>query len=232
MFKCFRTLTLVAAVMLMSAGCINGVFPPGGNDSSAVSDVSAKAVEVASHVGGESGFGGSLMDGYIDHMPNHMGFDTAGDLAADGSTMMVVIRNEVDQSGTFHLSYVASHVGLDEHTMDVVVGAGEEFTVEIPCSEIVGMGPLEEPGEAGCHLDDGQAVDNVMSVPGFLGEDFTCDGTYTCVLIQDVDDLDGDGDTDELIILSDAMEFHMMNGGPTGHMHGDGFGMMGSHMGS
>ena len=70
-----------------------------------------------------------------------------------------------------------------------------------------------------------------MAVPGFLGEDFTCGGIYGCVLEQDVNDLDGDGDTEELIILSDAMTFHMMNGGPTGHRHGTGPGMMGSHMG-
>ncbi len=44
-------------------------------------------------------------------------------------------------------------------------------------------------------------------------------------------DLDGDGDTEELIIISDAMEFRMMNGGPTGHRHGPGPGMGGSHIG-
>ena len=36
---------------------------------------------------------------------------------------------------------------------------------------------------------------------------------------------------EELIIVSDAMDFHMMNGGPMGHAHGSGPGMMGSHMG-
>jgi len=145
--------------------------------------------------------------------------------------MMVRVRNESDRDGTFHLSYFASHMGLDDQLMDVEVGAGQEVVVEIPCPEIVGMGSLETPGDTGCHLADGEAVDNVMTVPGFLGQDFTCDGVYECVLTADVDDLDGDGDTEELIILSDAMEFHMMNGGPTGHMHGGGFGMMGPHMG-
>ena len=90
---------------------------------------------------------------------------------------------------------------------------------------------LGRRGDRGFDEADGQAVDNMMAVPGFLGQDFTCGGTYSCVLTQDVDDLDGDGDTEELVIVSDAMDFHMMNGGPMGHAHGGGPGMMGSHMG-
>jgi len=231
MLKWLCSLIVVAAVAATSAGCVNGVIDPGGGDSSAVSEVSSKALDVASQVGGENGFGGSLMDGYAAHMPGQMGFHDVADLAPEATNMMVLIRNESDEPGTFHLSYFASHMGLDDQIMDVVVGAGEEVTVEIPCSEIVGMGPLDMPGEPGCHLDGGGAVDNVMAVPGFLGQDFVCNGTYECVLSRDVNDLDGDGDTEELIILSDAMEFHMMNGGPMGHGHGTGAGMMGSHMG-
>lgn len=218
-------------VTTMSAGCMSGIdlLPNGG--STGVADLAAKATEVASHVGGADGFGGTLMDGYMDHMPNHMGFDGTLDLAGADSHMMVVLRNESDQDGTFHLSYIASHMGLAEQETDVVVGAGDDVTVEIPCSEIVGIGSLDTPGALGCYLGDGETIGNTMSVPGFLGQDFTCNGTYSCVLVQDVNDLDGDGDTQELIILSDAMNFHMMNGGPLGHMHGTGSGMMGSHMG-
>jgi len=224
-------MTAVVLVTVMSAGCTNGAVGPGDGDLTAVSEVSAKALDVASQVGGQNGFGGSLMDGYAAHMPGQMGFHGIDDLAPEATNMMVRLRNESTEGGTFHLSFFANHMGLEEHMMDVVVGAGGDVTVEIPCSEIVGMGPLEMPGEPGCHLDGGEAVDNVMAVPGFLGQDFSCDGTYECVLTQDVDDLDGDGDTDELIIVSDGMEFHMMNGGPTGHGHGTGTGMMGPHMG-
>jgi hypothetical protein len=70
-----------------------------------------------------------------------------------------------------------------------------------------------------------------MAVPGFLGQDFICEGVFECVLTPDVDDLDVDGDTEELIIISGAMEFHMTDGGPGGHMHESRSGMMGSHMG-
>ena len=226
-----RTLWAITAVATLSAGCMNGAIGPGGGDSTTVSDVATKALDVATQVGGANGFGGSLMDGYVAHTPGNMGFHDQDDLASETSDMMVLVRNESEEDGTFHISYVASHMGLEHRMMDVEVPAGEEVTVEIPCSEIVGIGPLDEPGEPGCHLADGEAVDNMMAVPGFLGQDFTCDGVYECVLTPDVDDLDGDGDTEELIIISHAMEFHMLNGGPLGHMHGGGAAMMGSHMG-
>ena len=227
----FRSLSALTVIAVMGTGCMNGVVPPGGGDSTGVSDLAAKALDVATEVGGATGFGGSLMDGYVAHMPGNMGFNGQDDLASETSDMIVLVRNESEQDGTFHVSYVASHMGLEDQMMDVEVPAGEEVAVEIPCSEIVGIGPLDEPGEPGCHLADGEAVDNVMAIPGFLSQDFTCDSVYECVLTPDVDDLDGDGDTEELIIISDAMEFHMTDGGPTGHMHGNGSGMMGSHMG-
>jgi len=231
MFRWLPRRTGILVVTAMSAGCMSGIDLLANGGTSGVTDLANKASEIASHVGGTDGFGGTLMDGYFDHMPDHMGFDVTNDLAGADAHMMVLLRNESDQDGTFHLSYIDSHMGLTEQDMDVVVGAGEDVTVEIPCSEIVGIGSLDTPGALGCHLDDGETIDNTMSVPGFLGQDFMCNGTYACVLVQDVNDLDGDGDTQELIILSDAMEFHMMNGGPYGHMHGSGPGMMGSHMG-
>lgn len=217
-------------VPVINMGCANGLMIP-GDSSAAVDDVANKANEVATHVGGENGFGGALMNGYVDHMPSRMGFHTEPDLAPESAVMTVRLHNDSDEAGTFHLSYFAGHMGNEEQMMDVEIAAGESLTVEIPCSEIVGMGPLEMPGEAACHLESGEAVDNMMAVPGFLGEDFTCDGIYECALMQDVDDLDGDGDTEEFIMVTDAMDFHMMNGGPMGHGHGTGPGMMGSHMG-
>jgi len=226
-----RVLSATVVVVTFVTGCPLAGVAPGVGDSSAVQNVAARAIDVAAHVGGSDGYGGSLMDGYADHMPSQMGFYGQTDLATGTGDMMVRLRNNSDQGCTFHLSYFASQTGLDDHMMDVEVAAGEEITVEIPCSEIVGIGPLDRPRETGCHLADGEAVDNVMAVPGFLGQDFTCDIGYECVLTPDVDDLDGDGDTEELIILSNAMEWHLMNGGPTGHRHGSGLGMMGSHMG-
>lgn len=231
MFAWFRNGLAIIAVALTAAGCMTGFIVPGGGTSTLVADVAAKATDVANQVGGANGFGGTLMNGYAGHMPGHMGFQTAADLATDASSMMVLLRNDSDQDGTFHLAYMSSHMGLVQQMMDVDVPAGSETTVTIPCSEIVGMGTLDMPGSVGCHLADGQDVDNRMAVPAFLGTDFTCQGTYQCVLTPDVNDLDADGDTTELIIESDAMRLHMTNGGPTGHMHGTGPGMMGSHMG-
>jgi hypothetical protein len=75
-------------------------------------------------------------------------------------------------------------------------------------------------------------VDNTFAVPGFLNLDYTCGGVYACTPTadaDDLDDLDGDGDTTELILITDGMQLHMQNGGPTGHHHGMGTGMMGSH---
>ena len=207
-----------------------GVFPGIGSDPT-VSAVAAKANTVAEFVGGQDGYGGTVMTGYADHAPGQMGFRSASDLALDSGTMMMRLHNQSEEDCTFDMSYVASHMGLDEQMMAVEVAAGETATVEIPCAEMIGMGSLEVPGSRACLLADGEEVDNRMAVPGFLGLDFECGDTYEHFLMPDVDDLDGDGDTEELIIVSDAMEFHMMNGGPTGHGHGDGPGMMGSHMG-
>ena len=43
---------------------------------------------------------------------------------------------------------------------------------------------------------------------------------YHLSLVHDVSDLDGDGDTEELVLLSDALQNHMTSVGPFGHMHG------------
>lgn len=227
--------SLFAVVALVGAGCTSmfGIPGAGGSDDTAdtVSDVAAKAVSVASEVSGASGFGGTLMDGYFDHMPLHVGFDSDNDLAPANGGLTIHLHNESDEHCEFHLSYFASHMGLEDQLLDVEVEAGEAVTVDLPCSEIVGVGPLGTPGETGCHLVSGEVVPNTMAVPGFFGQDYTCDGTYEISLTPDVDDLDNDGDAEELILLSDGMLFHMMDGGPFGHMHGHGSGMMGPHMG-
>lgn len=223
------------AIFALCMGALAGVYGCGlALDSTAptglAGEVAAKATDVAGHVGGADGFGGTLMDGYFGHMPAHMGFGAADDLAGGGMDVGVVLINESDQACTVHLHYVASYMGLAEQTRDIELDAGEETEVVVPCAEIIGTGPLEQPGAPGCHLAAGEAIANTMSVPGFLGVDFACGGTFTCRLTPDVDDLDGDGDTEELILLSGAMTRHLLEGGPAGHMHGGGFGMMGPHM--
>ncbi|MFH0980329.1 MAG: hypothetical protein V2A79_02170 [Planctomycetota bacterium] len=227
---------LLAAVLVGVAGCgMVGGVPGGGTlaDTGLVSDVAAKATDIAGQVGGADGFGGALMDGYWEHAPAHMGFWGEGNLATSNGVVTVRLSNQSNQDATVHLSYLASYLGLEEQTRDVDVGAGEEVTVELPCPEIIGVGSFDAPGAIGCHLLTGETVDNVMAVPGFLGMDYACGGTYELLLAPDVDDLDGDGDTEELILLSEGMQMHMLDGGPMGHMHrGAAGGMMGGSGGA
>ena len=202
----------------------------GDSDTELVTDVAAKATNVAGNIGGDDGFGGELMEAYSEHAPSEMGFHGQSDLATASSGMIVRLHNESEEDCTFHLSYFASHMGVADQVMDVELAAGEEASIDLPCSEIVGVGPLEMPGDAGCHLASDVPVDNTMAVPGFLGMDYECGAVYEFFLTPDVDDLDGDGDTEELIISSEAMQMRMLDGGPSGHMHGGGLGMMGSDM--
>lgn len=219
---------LLCAITFLS-GCIDIGSPNASGDLAPLVD--AKAATVAEQVGGVAGFGGMMMNGYFDHAEQSIHFDSASDLADPGATMTISVENDSTQACSFHVAFIASHMGLDEQVEDGDVPAGEQTTIEIPCAEMIGMGSLESPGEAACHLADGQAVDNIMSVPAFLGLDYQCGQMYQFMLTTDVNDLDGDGDTEELIMQSDAMRMHSLNGGPTGHMHGNGQGMMGPHMG-
>ncbi|UCG16825.1 MAG: hypothetical protein JSV19_02085 [Phycisphaerales bacterium] len=227
-------ISLSSAALLTFTGCTSIAEIPGTGDPTGdgvVSDVAAKATNVAAEIGGATGFGGTLMDGYLDHMPPHMGFSSPGDLARADGSLTIRLYNDSKEHCEFHLAYFASHLGLEDQMLDVPVAAGENVAVNIPCSEIVGVGSVGTPGEIGCHLVGGEAVLNTMAVPGFFGQDYACAGTYEISLTPDVDDLDGDGDTEELIIVSDGMRFHLMDGEPHGHMHGHGPGAMGPHMG-
>jgi len=221
----------------MMAGCTAGGGVRAGeagdvaDDGALVSQVAAKAVDVADTIGGENGYGGPMMNGYAAHAEPQMGFTRLDDLAFMGQGMMMQLRNDSDAACRFEVHYIASAEGVDEQVTEVEVPAGETVVVPLPCSEIVGLGPLDAPGSRGCLHADGTEVDNTMAVPGFLGMDYSCGGTYDCSLTPDVDDLDGDGNTEELVLLSEGMRMHLQNGGPMGHNHGQGPGMMDMHMG-
>ena len=75
-----------------------------------------------------------------------MGYYGPEDLAPVFGNMFVQLRNEADRNGTFDVSYMAGHLGLEATDLEVAVGMGEQFIVEMPCSEVVGIGPLDEPG--------------------------------------------------------------------------------------
>jgi mono/diheme cytochrome c family protein len=216
--------SLTVGVLL---GC-NAAPPMAGTPDDTTAAVQNKAETVARQVGGTGGYGGTLMNGYFDHAPAHMGFVDGTSLADDDGMMTVRLTNDTDFDCTFNLNYFASHMGLIEQSDSVDVPAGEQVDFDMPCAEIVGLGNLESPGATGCILDDGQPVPNTMAVPGFLGLDYACGGMHAIHLAPDTDDLDGNGDTEELVLTSDALDAHMRFGGPTGHSHRPG-GMFGGH---
>ncbi|GMU24010.1 MAG: hypothetical protein AMXMBFR13_40870 [Phycisphaerae bacterium] len=209
-------------------GCAGLPVLLSGSDGDATGMVRDKAEAVARRIGGDSGYGGTLMTGYFDHVPLQMGFVDETALAQKTGMMTVRFLNDTDLACTFDLGYFASHMGPDELSESVEVPAGEELTFAMPCAEIIGLGDLESPGSTGCVLSDGQTVANTMAVPAFLGLDYACGGTHDFHLMHDVDDLDGDGDTEELLLVSEALEAHMGFGGPMGHSHRTG-GMFGGH---
>jgi hypothetical protein len=225
-----RKLLIVAGVASIAAGCSNiAGFP--GTDAALAPFVSSKATGVAEQIGGELGFGGMMMAGYVGHVGPGMGFVTIDNLADPDGVVTIRLVNQTAQNATFHLAYFAGHLGLDDQLSDIAVPSGSETTLDIPCSDIVGLGNLNMPGAMGCHLEDGEEVGNTFAVPMFFGLDFACGDTINFTLAADVDDLDQDGDIDELVLLSDGFLMHLENGGPTGHRHGGGGGMMGMHWG-
>lgn len=219
------TLTLVGLTAVAVAGCIPGfdlagLLTPG--TTNLVAGVSAKAEDVAQNVGGQSGFGGEQMNGYRQHFGSMMGFRSMGDLADEDGQMRVRFHNESDEECTFHLVYAASHMELEDQTMDIVVGPGETMDVDIPCAEILGLGSMTEVGEIACEFDDGQMFGNEMCVPGFMNADYNCGGMFECFFGPDEDDVDGDGNTEEMMATTQALHDHLGSGGMMGHGHGMG----------
>ena len=180
-------------------------------------EVAAKALTTSERIGGTDGFGGVYLGDYMGHMDRHMGFHGADSLADPEGRVFMRFDNESGENSVFRVVYMASHLGLDEQTLEVAVDAASSVTVELPCAEIVGLGSLTEVGDVAALLGDGVSLDNRWCVPAFLGSDFACGTEYVCHLGADIDDLDGDGDTDELLVTTDALTLHMRPGGFFGH---------------
>lgn len=221
-------LSLGLALSAVNSGCGLGFMPggmggtngDGGEPTGLAAQVAEKALTIGEQIGGEDGFGGAVMDGYLSHMEDHMGFHGTDDLADPDGHMTVVLRNDSDEDSAFDVAYVASHMSLDEQVLEVDVPPGDQMTVELPCSEIIGLGSLTLVGETAVQLEDGTELENTMCAPAFLGSDYLCGSTYHGFLMADVDDLDADGDTEELIVTTEALELHTGPGGMEGHMHG------------
>lgn len=220
------TLTLVSTAAAFVAGCVPGFDLSGALESDTtdlVAGVSAKAEDAAQQVGGPTGFGGEQMQGYRQHFGSMMGFRNAGDLADADGQVRVRFHNESDEECTFHLAYIASHMGLEEQTRDVTVGAGETLDVDIPCAELLGLGSTTEVDATACELGNGQALGNQYCVPGFMHADYDCSGTFECFVGPDQDDVDGDGNTTELVATTQSLHEHL---GQNGMMMGQGHGHM------
>jgi len=230
-----RLWILPPALAILLSSCVSGPSAITGADSKTVSAVAEKAAEVASQIGGPTGFGGMDMSGYMQAAPSQMGFNSPDDLASPGGMMTVRLHNQAGQACTFHLAYFSTQADPNDQTQDVTVPPGQVGTVQIPCAEMMGLGSLDNPLAVGCTLADGQIVANMMAVPGFLNMDYNCGSTYDMYLTPDAGDLTGDGNTNELITMSNAMQTHMqsMSGAMGGGMMGSntsGGGMMGGNM--
>ncbi|GMU23466.1 MAG: hypothetical protein AMXMBFR13_35440 [Phycisphaerae bacterium] len=231
-----RLWILPPAFALLLSSCVSGPGSLTGGDSKTVSAVAEKAAQVASLIGGPTGFGGMSMSGYMQAAPSQMGFNSSSDLATPGGMMTVRMHNQAGQACTFHLAYSSSQADPSDQTQDVTVPAGQTGTVQIPCAEIMGLGSLNDSQAVGCTLADGRTFANMMAVPGFLNMDYACGSAYDMYCTPDTADLDGDGDVDEFITMSNAMQTHMqsmsgamMGGGMMGGST-SGSGMMGGNM--
>lgn len=208
-----------SVLVVLATGCIPGLGLSGGTPTGVAGEVLDKAEGIAAQIGGENGFGGTQMNGYLLHMGANMGFYGMGDLADPDGGMIVRLHNDADQECTFHLVYVASHMSLTDQTMDVTVRPGETETIEMPCAEMIGLGSMTGVGEVACELEDGTMFDNRMCVPGFMNSDYDCGSGYDCFFGQDTDDVDRDGDTNEMMATTQALHGHMRPMGMMGLGH-------------
>lgn len=202
--------------ILGGAGCVGSVADL-AQPTGVAGEVASKAQQVVDEIGGATGFGGMLFEGYGDHLLWPMGFRDEGDLAGADELMIVRFQNDTDEPCRFDLVYISSSDGVDEQVLMVDVAPRQTELVELPCAEIVGLGSLTDSGETAAVLGDAVALPNTWCVPGLLHADYACGDQYRFVVGPDVDDLDGDGNTTEPVVLTEALELHMGVGGMMGH---------------
>ncbi len=208
----------VTGCVISPTGLLDSLFDrPAATPSGLAAAVADKVEAIARRVGDPNGFAPGVVEDFFSHMGPHMGFRSLADLADPNAPLRIELVNDANQPCVFHLSWIASHAGLDEQTLDVIVGPQDREPLELPCAEIVGLGTLDAPGTPAAHLDDGTPLENRFCVPGFLHDAFECGGMMRVVLAPDRDDLDNDHDTDELIVTTDVLWAHIRGMGP---MHG------------
>ncbi len=223
-----RWMMIAGAAMttaLLVAGC-NSTTQPGPAAPTDADNVAAKAESIALDIGDTNGFAPGWLDGYRQHFGPMMGFTSAADLADPDQQMTIQFQNDSDLPCTFHVVYDASYMGLQDESVDVPVDPDETVDFNIPCAEIVGIGSVDQAGQVAVDAgSNGMPYANDYCVPGFLNADYTCGGQYDCYFGPDVDDLDADGDTSELIVTTSPLYAHMGPGGMMDHHHDMGMGM-------
>lgn len=215
-----RTLLLAALIMfaaIVGTGCMPITAPAGSSDET-LSAIVAKAEDIAQLIG-PNGYGGPEFSGYREHMGQMMGFLNTDALADPSGTVGVQFWNQSGAPCTFHLAHIASYDELQERVQDITVQPGQVVTFDMPCAEVVGLGSLTQVGTPAGTLGPGAQLSNQFCVPGFLNSDYLCGGTFACFLGPDTDDLDGDGDTQELVITTQPFQQHVGPAGMRGHRH-------------
>lgn len=203
-----RNLALTTTLLALTAALAGCQSTASNLDSATVDAVDAaanRAVQVAEQIGGVDGFGGALASACLGPGGFMPPFAGPADLADSSGVLTVRCTNLAGERAAFHLAYFASHLGWGDQSLDLEVAAGSTVDVQIPCAEIVGLGPLTAPGGYGCQLASGGRVNNRFAIPGFLNRDYACGGVWACTLLADADDVDGDGDTAEPIVFSDGL---------------------------
>lgn len=217
-------LALLSAAVGLTTGC--GLGTVALEPTGLAAEVAERAVDVADQIGGEDGFGGTWMNGYVDHMPMHMGFHGMAYLADEDGTVTIEVVNDAAPAAVVHVVYLTTAEGeLTEQTVEVEVEGYGTVSIDVPCAEIVGVGALDDVGATAADLDDATALPNDFCVPAFLNADYVCGGVYAIYVGADEDDLDEDGDTEETVITTEALQTHMGPGGMSGSGHM--YGMMG-----
>lgn len=216
-----KTCLLAASVVFatfVGAGCVPVTAPDTSPDAETLSAVVTKAENIAQLIG-SSGYGGPAFSGYRQHMGPMMGFLDADALADPNGTVGMQFWNQSGVPCTFHLAFVASYDQLQEQAQDITVQPGQVVTFDMPCAEVVGLGGLTHVGTPAGTLGSGAQLGNEFCVPGFLNSDYLCGGTFACYLSPDANDLDGDGDAQELVITTQPLQQHLGPGGMMGHGH-------------
>lgn len=111
-FEASVVFAVIAGISLIQTGCgmgfmFSGLVPgssDAGEPTGLAAQVAGRALTIGEQIGGEDGFGGAVVDGYLSHMEDHMGFHGMDNLADPDGHMTVVLHNESNRMRIPHLT--------------------------------------------------------------------------------------------------------------------------------